>query len=123
LNTPQALIDLLKSVQPLINATPTLTSLLPASTAAGGGNFTLTVNGMNFASNAQVQWNGNPRVTTFVSGSQLTAQITAADIQNQGSASITVANPTAGTVSNALLFTITSATGASYFVYLPLIRR
>jgi len=62
-------------------------------------------------------------VTTFVSGSQLTVQINAADIQNQGSASITVANPTAGTVSNALLFTITSATSASYFVYLPLIRR
>jgi hypothetical protein len=105
-NTPQALIDLLKSVQPLIAATPTLTSLSPASAAAGGGSFTLTVNGTNFAGDARVQWNGSPRSTIFVSSTQLTATIPAADIAASGTANVTVANPSAATVSNALPFTI-----------------
>jgi hypothetical protein len=122
-NTPQALIDLLKSVQPLIAATPTLASLSPASTAAGGTAFTLTVRGTNFASDAKVQWNGSLRTTTYISSTQLTATITAADIQNQGSASVTVVNQSAATVSNALTFTIGSAPAGGHFIYLPLTLR
>ena len=74
-------------------AAPTLTSLSPSSAAAGGPAFTLTVNGSNFVSGSVVRWNGADRTTTFVSATQLTAAIPAADIAAAGSASVTVQNP------------------------------
>ena len=57
-----------------------------------------------------VRWNGANRPTTFVSDTQLTAAIPAADIAAAGSASVTVLNPNAA-LSNALTFTITQAPG------------
>jgi len=44
--------------------------LVPGSAAPGGPAFTLTVNGTGFVSGSTVNWNGSPRTTTFVSGSQ-----------------------------------------------------
>ena len=92
-------------------AAPTLTSLSPSSAAAGGPGFPLTVNGSNFVSGSVVRWNGASRTTSFVSATQLTATIGAADIAAAGSASVTVLNP-GGAVSNALTFTITGSPGA-----------
>jgi hypothetical protein len=86
---------------------PTLNSLSPSSAPAGGLAFTLTVTGSNFASGATVRWNGSSRTTTFVSASQLTAAITAADIAVAGTAQVSVANPD-GSLSNALPFPITA---------------
>ena len=86
-------------------AAPVLNSLNPSSAVVGGPAFTLTVNGTNFASGSTMRWNGANRTTTFVSGSQLTAAIPAADIVTLGTASITVLNPGPST-SNALTFTI-----------------
>jgi subtilisin family serine protease len=85
---------------------PAITSLAPASATAGGVDFTLTVNGVNFENGAIVRWNGTGRVTTFVSNTQLTAAILAADIASGGTASVTVFNPVAGTTSAGQLFTI-----------------
>ena len=86
-------------------AGPTLTTLSPSSAAAGGPDFTLTVNGSNFASGSVVRWNGADRPTTFVSATRLNATIPAADIAAAGTASVTVRNP-GGALSNALPFTI-----------------
>jgi hypothetical protein len=104
---------------------PSLSSLVPNSAIAGGPQFTLTVNGGNFINTSEVEWNGSPRTTTFVNAGQLTATITAADILNVGSASVTVFTPTilfssvhaaaipagapSGTTSNPLMFTINAA--------------
>ena len=93
-------------------AAPTLTFLSPSSAVAGGPAFTLTVNGSNFESVSVVRWNGANRTTTFVSATQLTAAIPAADVAAAGSASVTVANQ-GETVSNALTFTITGANASS----------
>ena len=43
---------------------------------------------------SQVRWNGAPRTTTFVNPGQVTAAIPASDIVTQGSAQVTVVNPT-----------------------------
>ncbi|MGE0130853.1 MAG: pre-peptidase C-terminal domain-containing protein [Blastocatellales bacterium] len=92
-----------------INPVPTLSGLNPGVIAAGSAAFTLNVNGNGFVSGAEVYWNGSPRPTGFVNSGQLTAQISAADIANVGSASITVVNPApGGGTSNALSFTISS---------------
>ena len=78
------------------NPLPTLTSINPAPVIVGGAAFTLMVNGTNFVSASKVRLNGADRVTTFVSGTQLNAAITAADIANVGTADITVFSPTPG---------------------------
>ena len=63
------------------------TTLSPRSAAAGTDGLTLTVNGSNFVNGSVVRWNGANRPTTFVSDTQLTAAIPAADIAAAGSAS------------------------------------
>jgi uncharacterized repeat protein (TIGR01451 family) len=91
------------------NPVPTITSISPTSTAAGGTDFFLTVNGTNFVTFSTVTWNGSPRATNFISATQLTADITMADIANPGTASIAVVNPApGGGTSNSVTFTITS---------------
>lgn len=95
------------NVSALPNPTPILLSLTPNATIAGSAGFVLTINGENFVPNAVVNWNGSPRPTTFVSGIELRAQISAADVANQGSATITAVNPApGGGTSNPLTFII-----------------
>ena len=90
---------------------PVITQLNPASTAANGSDFTLTVNGQSFQPAAIVYWNGQARPTTFVSGLQLQAAIPGSDLAFSGeitTAAITAANP--GTsMSTPLVLTITGA--------------
>ncbi|HKQ76552.1 MAG TPA: IPT/TIG domain-containing protein [Blastocatellia bacterium] len=89
------------------NLVPTLTSLNPTSRLATDTGFTLTVNGTNFVSDSTVKWNGADRPTTFVSATQLTAAISAADIATAGMASVTASNPApGGGASNALTFNV-----------------
>ena len=91
------------------NPVPNIAGLSPATASANSGAFTLTVNGSGFVSGSQVMWNGMSRVTTFVSANQVTAAINAADITTQGTATVTVMNPTpGGGTSNAVSFTITA---------------
>jgi hypothetical protein len=78
------------------NPVPVATSLQPTSAIASGAGFNLTVNGTNFVSNSVVNWNGSPRTTKYVSATQLTAAIPAADIAAAGTAAVTVVNPTPG---------------------------
>ncbi|MEK7832564.1 MAG: IPT/TIG domain-containing protein [Acidobacteriota bacterium] len=91
----------------IVNPAPTVTTINPASAAVGGQGFNLTVNGTNFVPGATVQWNGANRVTTFGSGTQLTAQIPAQDIASAGTATVRVVNPApGGGASNSVNFTI-----------------
>lgn len=83
---------------------PIVDGLLPGSAEAGGGAFTLTVNGQNFGNASVVHWNGVARPTTFVSPTQLAATISAADIASTGTASLTVVSP--GGISNSAAFII-----------------
>lgn len=92
------------------NPEPAITAISPATVTAGGQAFALTVTGANFVSNSVVRFNGDDRQTTFVSATELRAQITAADIQNGGTAVITVFNPApGGGTSNQLTLTINFA--------------
>jgi hypothetical protein len=73
------------------------------------------VNGSAFVSGATVQWNGSARTTTYVSSSQLTASIAAADVAAAGTATVVVANPD-GTKSSAASFTISAPAAISSLV-------
>src|ERR1035441_10919436 len=93
-----------------INApTPSISNLSPNSATAGGPAFTLTVNGSGFLVGSTVQWNGPALSTNYVSGTQLTASVSASQIASQGTASVTVLNP-GGANSNAVTFTINAPT-------------
>ena len=92
-----------------LNATPVASTLAPASTPAGGADFTLTVTGSGFVPGSTVEWNNSPRITTMVSATQLTATIYASDIATMGTAQVTVVNPgNGGGTSTALPFTISA---------------
>ena len=76
-------------------AVPVIGSLNPVSASAGGGAFSLVVNGRNFyAGQSVVRWNDQSRPTTYINSEQLVAFLTAADIATAGTASVTVDNPT-----------------------------
>ncbi len=89
------------------NPLPALTSISPTSESAGGAPFKLTVSGTGFVSQSTIQWNGTSLATNFVSATQLTANVPAANVANAGTAKITVLNgaPGGGT-SNAATLTI-----------------
>lgn len=98
------------TINPPANPAPSVTSLSPTSATAGGAAFTLTVNGSNFLNTSVVNYNGAARTTTFVNASQLTAQITAADVAAAGSFPVTVTNPApGGGTSSAVNFTVNPA--------------
>src|SRR5277367_3811726 len=73
---------------PLVNQ-----PLVPDAVAPGGASFTLTVNGTGFVSSSTVNWNGSALATNFVSSSQLTATVPAANIATARTASVSVATP------------------------------
>ncbi len=81
--------------------------LSPSSATVGGGAFTLTVNGANFVSDSVVRWNDSNRMTTFVSSTQLTAQITTTDIASPGTVAVTVFNPSTGGGTSSLAVALT----------------
>ncbi len=86
---------------------PVITSLIPSSAAAGGPSFTLTVGGAGFVSSAVVHWNTTVLATTFVSATQLTAQVTANLIATPGTVTVTVVEN--GVTSTSASFTIAAA--------------
>ena len=89
---------------------PTVTSLAPATAATGGSAYMLTVNGTGFDSSAQVTWNGSARVTSYVSPSKVTAQVTAPDIAASGVFPVAVYNSDSGSIaSNSMSVTVADA--------------
>ena len=97
------------------NPAPLLTSLSPSRVAAGEvglEGFALTVMGSNLVSLSTVEWDGSPRPTEFISSTELQAQISFADVQTAGSASVAVVTPNpGGGSSSALTFTIVPEAG------------
>ncbi len=70
---------------------PAISAVNPTAVLAGGGAFTLTVDGANFVDGgSKVHWNGAARPTTFVPPSRLQAAISAADVALGGSIPVTV---------------------------------
>jgi hypothetical protein len=94
------------------NPVPSISSISPNPALVAGGSFTLTVTGSGFVSGSVVQVNGSPRPTTFVSPTQITAQIPNNDILSVGNRTITVVNPTpGGGTSNSATLTVVGLLG------------
>lgn len=91
----------------------TISSFSPTSANAGDKAFTLTVNGNNFAVNDVITWNGSVRPTTFMSSTQVSAQIMETDVAVSGSASVAVNAPGLLIASPSVNFPIAGANNPS----------
>ncbi len=102
----------------------------PDAVAPGSGAFTLSVYGANFVPGSVVNWNYQPRVTTYVSGHEIQAEILASDIAHNTAGYITVTNPAPGGGSSSAswaqvevhepISTITMNSPVSYAIAYPL---
>ncbi len=93
-----------------VNPVPTVAGISPTSATTGGAGFTLTVNGTGFVNGAStVRLNAAGVSTSFVSSTQLNAQIPGSAIASPGSASVDVVStgPGGGT-SNPVTLTISA---------------
>jgi hypothetical protein len=96
------------------NPVPAISGISPAFTDAGGAVFTLTVNGSGFIASSTVYWGSSALTTTYVSATQLTAQVPAADIATAGTIAITVQTPApGGGSSNVWQFEVDSVSSVS----------
>ncbi|MBS1813575.1 MAG: IPT/TIG domain-containing protein [Acidobacteria bacterium] len=83
--------------QPVNNATPVITSLSPASFQAGTtGTPTVTITGTGFLSSSTITVNGVTHVATYLSNTQLTTKLSAADIATAATLPLVVHNPSPG---------------------------
>jgi hypothetical protein len=78
------------------NPIPTITSLSPPSAYIGSAGFTLTINGTGFMLSSVAYWEDTALTTTYVSTTQITAQVPAAYLTSENPAYIQVSNPAPG---------------------------
>jgi hypothetical protein len=78
------------------NPVPSISNLSPASLKVGSAAQTLTVNGANFLATSTVTYNRISHAATYISASQLTLALSAADLYELGNYSVVVSNPAPG---------------------------
>ncbi|MGB6546719.1 MAG: IPT/TIG domain-containing protein, partial [Candidatus Acidiferrales bacterium] len=89
------------------NPLPNLTSLSPSSAVAGTVSQTVTLTGTNFISGSTVTYSGVGHAAGFVSSTQLTIVLSAADQAAAGSYAVVVTNPgPGGGISGLINFTV-----------------
>lgn len=89
----------------------TLSSLSPIVAQQNGPQFTLTANGSDFPSGAQIVFNGTAETTTVVNSTQLTASIPSSALSTPGTFNVTVQS--GGTNSGAVSFYVVPAISPS----------
>ena len=79
---PASAVNVVTSPGTIPNAFPVITALSPLTVAVGSPAFKLTVNGTGFLPVSLVRWNGSDRTTTYLSSTQLVADIPATDVSS-----------------------------------------
>jgi RHS repeat-associated protein len=91
----------------VVNPAPTITTIDPASAEAGGPGLSVTIYGTGFFPETTVSVNGETRVSTYISGTELRVTLGSQDITSAGELSIKASNPApGGGVSNSMTFTV-----------------
>lgn len=81
-----------------------LLSISPTSATADAAGFTLTADGEFFTRNSVVYWNSTALPTTFVSSTELTAQVSGADVASPGTYAVRVAASQGSSYGSSTLF-------------------
>ena len=108
------------------NLKPLLSAISPNAVKAGSADTTLTLTGSNFASGSQVMLGSTALTTKFVSATQLTATVPAANVTSIGWANVSVTTPApGGGSSNNVPLTVFSVTtvGLNHVLYEPYTRK
>jgi hypothetical protein len=106
--------------EPGTNPLPVLAAIDPSSAPAGSPGFTLVATGSSFIASSVVHWNGAPRPTTFISATELRADIPAGDLVTAGTALVSVSTPgPGGGLSAERPFTIAGPAVVTQLSYLP----
>ncbi|HVA94803.1 MAG TPA: S53 family peptidase, partial [Candidatus Dormibacteraeota bacterium] len=95
------LVNAWSSISTSAGSTPILSSISPTSKTAGSANFILTATGSNFATKAQILWNGSTAGVTMIPGgtaTSISATISSSLVTYGTIASVSVTDdaPTAG---------------------------
>lgn len=80
----------------LYGSAPTVSSISPALVQAGAAGFTLTVTGTGFNADSVVNLGSTALTTSYVSPTQITAEVDSLLVTNYGWSPITVTNPSPG---------------------------
>ncbi|MFP5237683.1 MAG: YncE family protein [Acidobacteriota bacterium] len=88
---------------------PQVTAVSPSTVVAGGPSFTLTVTGQNFAQGDTVEWGSAALTSTFVSSTQMTAQVPDQLLYEAGTVTIIVQTPTPNALNFGTTLTVTAA--------------
>jgi hypothetical protein len=101
-------------METITNPAPTLNGIAPTS-APVGSSPTVTVTGSGFVPGSTVEWNGSPLTTTYVSPTELTAQVPATDTTGATAAMVTVVNagPGGGTTSPEVVYIVPAQTAVA----------
>jgi WD40-like Beta Propeller Repeat len=78
------------------NPTPILAALAPSTTPAGGTNVVVTLSGAGFDMASVVNFNGAPKITTFLSNTQLTVTLSTSELAAAATVPVFVFNPAPG---------------------------
>lgn len=81
---------------------PVITRIDPGVIPVGSGSTIVTVTGSNFQPGATAQWKGNQRIASVTSPTSLSVTLTSTDLAVASVGEITVTNPGAGGISNAM---------------------
>ncbi len=104
------------------NPVPTITQVYPPFVLSGSSDTTIQVTGTGFIETSTVRWNGSDRATTYGSPTSMTAVITAADLLNPTTGSVTVFSPAAGGgTSNTISLLVLDRATFTDRLYLPLV--
>lgn len=96
---------------PLAAAVPTLTAAEPGVALAGGGAATVTLRGADFTTASRARFAGTSLSTTFVSPTELAAEIPASLLASAGQFLLDVVSASNGT-SNAISFVVVDPSGS-----------
>ncbi len=78
------------------NPLPTITSLSPSSEVSGTASAEVTVTGTEFVPSTVIYVNGVARTTAFMSSTQVSVNLTTADLSTPGTLMLTAVNPAPG---------------------------
>lgn len=84
------------ALEPTPNPVPIVQGTMPALLTVSSEGAEATILGIGFVEGAAAYWNGDPRPTEFVDGSQLIVSLSAADLELVGSGDVRVENPPPG---------------------------
>jgi hypothetical protein len=93
------------------NPAPVINGLNPSSASSSDIGFTLIITGSGFVPNSVIRWNSTDLVSTWLSNSRISTNVTSDLISTAGTFNVTVFNPgPGGGESSSLTFTVNSAT-------------